>query len=385
MKALVFHAPKKITVDNVPDPRLEATTDALIRVTSTSICGSDLHIYNGFFPQRQPLVMGHEFMGVVLEVGKDVKNLKPGDRVVVPFCIACGRCWFCEHDLTPHCETTNRANYGPEGGLLTQKGGGLFGYTDMYGGYPGGQAQYVRVPFADFGPRKVPESVSDEQVLFLSDIFPTGYLAVDWAKPKDGDCVVVLGCGPVGIMAMKSAWLRGAGRVIGVDLERYRLQRASEAAKAEVLNLGVDDVAEVVRDMTGGRGADVVIDAVGLEAHRTPLQKLSNVMHLQAGSMDAVRTAIRTVRRGGTISIVGVYGAPYDNFPLGQLFDKGIGLKMGQAPVHAVIDRLLEYVIDGRVKLDDVISHRMPLEDGPKAYELFNRKQDDCVKVVLRP
>lgn len=385
MKALVFHAPKKITVDTVPDPRLEATTDALLRVTSTAICGSDLHIYNGFFPQKKPLTMGHEFMGVVMEVGKDVKKIKPGDRVVVPFPVACGHCWFCEHGLQPNCEVSNKDNYGPEGGLLEQKGGGLFGYTDLYGGYAGGQAQYVRVPFADVGPRKVPDSLSDEQALFLTDIFPTGYMAIDWAKPAAGDTIVVLGCGPVGLMAMKSAWLRGAGRVIGVDRENYRLQRAGEVAKAETLNFEDVDVAERVREMTNGRGADVVVDAVGLEAHRTPLKKLTNVLHAQAGSMDALRTAIRTVRRGGTVSIVGVYGLPYDNFPLGQLFDKGISLKMGQAPVHAVIDRLLEYVIAGRVRLDDVISHRLPLEDGPRAYELFCKKQDDCVKVVLRP
>ncbi|MBK7865055.1 MAG: glutathione-dependent formaldehyde dehydrogenase [Archangiaceae bacterium] len=385
MKALVFHAPKKVSVDKVPDPKLEVSTDALVRVTSTAICGSDLHIYNGFFPQKKPLVMGHEFMGVVMEVGRDVKKLKPGERVVVPFPIACGSCWFCQHALAPHCEKSNPEHYGPEGGLLDQKGGALFGYTDLYGGYSGGQSEYVRVPFADVGPRKVPDALSDDQALFLSDIFPTGYTAIDWAKPKAGDTVVVLGCGPVGLMAMKSAWLLGAGRVIGVDREEYRLQRAKTAAKAEVLNVESDDVAEVVRGMTGGRGADVVVDAVGLEAHRTPLKKLTNVFHLQTGSMDALRTAIRTVRRGGTVSIVGVYGVPYDNFPLGQVFDKGITLKMGQAPVQALIDTLMDHVASGRVRLDDVISHHLPLEEAAKGYDIFCRKVDDCVKVVLRP
>ena len=385
MQALVFHGPQSMKYEKVDDPTIEQPTDCILRVTSTAICGSDLHIYNGFFPQAKPMVMGHEFMGIVEAVGKDVKSLAVGDRVVVPFPIACGSCWFCSHHLPIHCETSNPEKYGPDGGLLDEKGGALFGYTDLYGGYAGGQAQYVRVPYADVGPRKVPDALSDDQVLFLSDILPTGWSAVQWAEPKGGETVVVMGCGPVGLMAMKSAWAMRAGRVIGVDREPYRLERAARVANAEVFDTTKVDVAEQVRALTGGRGADIVVDAVGLEAHRSVTDKLKNLVHMEVGSIEALRQAIRIVRRGGTISIVGVYGVPYDNFPLGQLFDKGISLKMGQAPVHNIIDSLLEMVAAGSLRLDDVISHRVPLSEGAHAFEIFSKKQDECVKVVMRP
>jgi S-(hydroxymethyl)glutathione dehydrogenase / alcohol dehydrogenase len=385
MHALVFHGPQSMKYEKVEDPRIEQPTDCILRVTSTAICGSDLHIYNGFFPQAKPMVMGHEFMGIVEAVGKDVTSLAVGDRVVVPFPIACGSCWFCSHHLPVHCATSNPDKYGPEGGLLDEKGGALFGYTDLYGGYAGGQAQYVRVPYADVGPRKVPDALTDDQVLFLSDILPTGWSAVQWAEPKGGETVVVMGCGPVGLMAMKSAWAMRAGRVIGVDREPYRLERAARVANAEVFDTTKVDVAEQVRELTGGRGADIVVDAVGLEAHRSVTDKLKNLVHMEVGSIEALRQAIRIVRRGGTISIVGVYGVPYDNFPLGQLFDKGISLKMGQAPVHNVIDSLLEMVAAGSLRLDDVISHRVPLSEGAHAFEIFSKKQDECVKVVMRP
>jgi S-(hydroxymethyl)glutathione dehydrogenase/alcohol dehydrogenase len=345
MKAVRFHGPKSIQVDTIEDPKLQATTDCILRVTSTAICGSDLHIYNGFLPQKEPFVIGHEFMGIVEEVGPDVRNLQRGDRVFVPFPISCGKCWFCAHQLPIHCAVSNPEKYGPDGGLLTEKGGGLFGYTKLYGGYDGGQAEYVRVPFADVGPRKVPADLSDEQVLFLTDIFPTGYSAVNWADPKGGETYVVFGCGPVGLMAMKSAWLRGAARVIGVDREPYRLQRAREVANAEVLDTTKVDVAAAVQDMTEGRGADIAIDAVGLEAHRTPLDKVKNLLHAQTGSIDALRDAITAVRRGGTVSVVGVYAVPYDNFPI----------------------------------------HELPLAQAPRAYEMFSKKEDNCVKVVLKP
>lgn len=385
MKAIRFHGPRSMQVDTVDDPRLHSPTDCIVKVTSTAICGSDLHIYNGFLPQKDPFIVGHEFMGIVEEVGSDVRNLVPGDRVFVPFPISCGTCWFCSHQLPIHCEVSNPAKYGPDGGLLTEKGGGLFGYTDLYGGYDGGQAEYVRVPFADVGPRKVPAGLSDEQVLFLTDIFPTGYSAVNWAEPKGGETYVVFGCGPVGLMAMKSAWLRGAARVIGVDREPYRLRRAREVAGAEVLDTTKGKVSEQVQELTHGRGADIAIDAVGLEAHRSPLDKLKNAWHAQTGSIDALRDAFTSVRRGGTVSIVGVYGMSYDNFPIGQIFDKGISIKSGQAPVHVVVDELLRHVVEGRVRLDDVISHRLPLIEGPAAYEMFSKKQDECVKVVLKP
>lgn len=385
MRAVVFHRPKKVSVDQVPDPILKGPRDAILRVTSTAICGSDLHIYNGLFPQPRPMVLGHEFMGIVEEVGPEVKTLKKGDRVIVPFTIACGQCFFCTHSLPIHCESSNPKNYGPEGGLLTQKGGGMFGYTDLYGGYDGGQAEFVRVPFADVGPRIVPEGLTDEQVLFLTDILPTGYAAVDWANPKGGEVVAVFGCGPVGLMAQKCAWLRGASRVFGLDLEDYRLQKARKIANAEVIDIRNDDWLNIIRDATQGRGADIVIDAVGMEAHHGFMGKLKNMVHLEVGSLNAFRMCCEAVRRGGIVSIVGVYGVSYDNFPLGQLFDKGIRLAMGQAPVHIYVDELLQHVQSGRLKAEDVTSHRMSLSNAPEAYAIFNEKKDGCVKVVMRP
>ena len=384
MKATVFHRPKKISVDNVPDPKLEKNNDILLKVTSTAICGSDLHIYNGLIPQIHPMVMGHEFMGEVEEVGKDIKHLKKGDRVVVPFPIACGHCFFCEHQLSPHCENSN-PNYGPEGGLLTQKGAALYGYTDLYGGYSGGQAQYVRVPYANFGPRKIDDSMTDEQVLFLTDIFPTGWAAIDWAEMKGGETVAVFGCGPVGVMAMKAAWLKGASRVIGVDMFNYRLEIAKKSGKAEVINFKENDPVEAIREMTHGRGADVVVDAVGMEANRNFLDKAANLVHLQMGSINALKMCISSVRRGGTIAVVGVYGTSYDNFPWAQMFDKGIKLRGGQAPVHSYIDELLSLVRNKKVFLDDIITHTLPLERAAEAYHLFNAKEDNCMKVILKP
>ncbi|WPU63237.1 zinc-dependent alcohol dehydrogenase [Peredibacter starrii] len=384
MKALVFHRPKKVTLDTVPDPIIEKNNDIILKVTSTAICGSDLHIYNGLIPQVRPMVMGHEFMGVVEEVGKDIKHLKRGDRVVVPFPIACGQCFFCEHQLSTHCENSN-SNYGPEGGLLREKGAALFGYTDLYGGYSGGQAEYVRVPFANFGPRKIDQSLTDDQVLFLTDIFPTGWSAVDWADLKGGETVAVFGCGPVGVMAMKAAWLKGAKRVIGIDHLPYRMEVAQKSAKAEVINFKEHDPAEIIREMTGGRGADVVIDAVGMEADRTLFDKAAQFVHLEAGTLNALKMAVRAVRRGGVVSVVGVYGTTYDNFPWGQIFDKGLRLVGGQAPVHKYIDELLGLVRDKKVFLDDIISHRLPLDKISEAYHIFNNKEDKCMKVVLKP
>jgi S-(hydroxymethyl)glutathione dehydrogenase/alcohol dehydrogenase len=385
VKALIFHKPTDVRVDTVDDPRIEQPTDAIIRVTSTAICGSDLHIYNGYMPQTRPMALGHEFMGVVEEVGSEVKKLKKGDRVVVPFPISCGQCFFCSAELPGHCERSNPKNYGPEGGVLKEKGGALFGFTDLYGGYEGGQAEGVRVPYADVGPRKVPDGLTDEQVLFLTDILPTGWTAIDWAELKGGETVAVFGCGPVGLMAMKSAWIRGAGRVIGIDREEYRLVKARETAKAETINFDKTDPVEAIRAMTGGRGADVCVDAVGMEAHRSTLEKVSNVLHAQAGTLNALEYAISAVRRGGVVSVVGVYGTPYANFPFGQIFDKGITLRTGQAPVHKYIDHLMELVASSKVRLDDIITHRLPLSEAPHAYEIFCKKQEECVKVVLKP
>ena len=385
MKALVFHHPGKVEVNDVDDPRIEDAEDIILRVTATAICGSDLHIYNGFIPQKNDMVLGHEFMGVIEETGSGVKDLKKGDRVVIPFPIACGRCFFCQDGLPGHCENSNPHKYGPEGSLLDQKGGGLFGYTDLYGGYSGGQAEYVRVPYANFGPRKVPENFSDEEVLFLTDIFPTGYSGIDWAGVKGGETVAVFGCGPVGLMAQKCAWMRGAKRVIGVDILDYRLSAAKRTANSETINAEKDDPVQTIRDMTDGRGADVCVDAVGMEAERKLKDKLANIWHVEVGSIKALKAAISAVRRGGWISVLGVYGVPYDKFPLGQIFDKGIHLSFGQAPVQKYIEDLIDYLEEGKIKLDDVISHRLPLSEAPRGYEIFNEKKEDCVKVVLKP
>jgi threonine dehydrogenase-like Zn-dependent dehydrogenase len=387
MKAAVIHGPKKVTYDTVDDPKLQTDRDIILKVTATAICGSDLHIYTGGFPQPRPMVLGHEFMGIVEEVGKGVKNLKSGDRVVVPFPIACGACFFCNHDLPGHCENSNPEHYGPEGGLMTEKGGALFGYTDLYGGYDGGQAQYVRVPYADYGPRLVPENLSDEQVLFLTDIFPTGYTGIDWANVQGGETVAIFGSGPVGIMAAKSAWLRGAARVVIVDTLQYRLDKAASTASCETIlwDDEAKDVVEKIRAITNGRGADVCVDAVGFEPDRTMLDKAKAVINLEKGSPKVLEACMSAVRRGGTVSVLGVYGTTFDNFPLGQFFDKGITLKGGQAPAHKHIDKLLGLVSEGKVRLDDIITHRLPLSEISHGYDIFKYKKEDCVKVVLDP
>jgi S-(hydroxymethyl)glutathione dehydrogenase / alcohol dehydrogenase len=385
MKALVFHRPKHVEVNDVADPKLEHAQDVILRVTASAICGSDLHIYNGFFPQVKDLVLGHEFMGVVEDVGRDVTKISRGDRVVIPFPVACGACFFCQRDLPGHCQNSNPKHYGPEGALLSEKGGGLFGYTDLYGGYSGGQAEYVRVPYANFGPRKVSDNFQDEEVLFLTDIFPTGYSAIDWAGVKGGETVAVFGCGPVGLMAQKVAWFRGAKRVIGVDIQEYRLTTARKTAKSETINAAEVDPIEAIRELTEGRGADVCVDAVGMEADRNLGDKVANVWHGQIGSIKVLKNCISAVRRGGFVSVVGVYGIPYDAFPLGQIFDKGIKMAFGQAPVHKYIDELIGLLENHKIRLDDIITHRMPLSEAPHGYDIFCEKKDACVKVVLKP
>lgn len=387
MKAAVFHSPGNITCDTVKDPVIHNSDDIVLKVTSTAICGSDLHIYSGGIPQPKPMVMGHEFMGIVEETGSGVKGLKRGDRVVVPFPIACGSCYFCTHDLPVHCEHSNPEHYGPEGGILDQKGGGLFGYTDLYGGYDGGQAQYVRVPYANVGPRKVPGQLTDEQVLFLTDIFPTGYAGIVWAGVKGGETVVIFGSGPVGIMAAKSAWIRGAGRVIIVDTQPYRLDKASKTAGCETLlwENNADEIVEQIRAMTFNRGADVCVDAVGFEPDRNLTDRAKALLNFEKGSVKVLEACMSAVRRGGTVSVLGVYPVNYDNFPVGQFFDKGITLRGGQVPVHAFIDTLMEYVVQEKVVLDDIITHKLPLDKIAHAYDIFKHKKEDCVKVVLDP
>jgi len=387
MKAAVIHGPGSIKYDTVDDPKLKANDDIILKVTATAICGSDLHIYSGGIPQPRPMVLGHEFMGIIEEVGSGVTNLKRGDRVVVPFPIACGGCFFCNHDLPGHCENSNPDHYGPEGGVLTEKGGALFGYTDLYGGYDGGQSQYVRVPYANHGPRVVPDSLTDEQALFLTDIFPTGYTGIDWGEVKGGESVAIFGSGPVGLMAAKSAWLRGAAKVMIIDTVQYRLDKAKTTTGAETIlwDDGAKDVVEQVRAMTNGRGADVVVDAVGFEPDRSLLDRAKAVVNLEKGSVKVLEACMSAVRRGGIVSVLGVYPYLYDNFPVGQFFDKGIIMKGGQAPAHKHIDKLLEYVVSGKVKLDDIITHRLPLSEIAHAYDIFKKKEDGCVKVVLDP
>ena len=387
MKAAVFHKIGNISVDTVADPKIEKPDDIILRVTSTAICGSDLHIYSGGIQQPRPMVLGHEFMGIVEEVGKGVKNVEKGDRVVVPFPVACGHCFFCNHDVPGNCEHSNPEHYGPEGGLLTEKGGGLFGYSDLYGGYDGGQAQYVRVPYADYGPRKVPDNLTDEQVLFLTDIFPTGYTGIDWGEVKGGETVAIFGAGPVGLMAAKSAWLRGAERVIIVDTQQYRLDKAAATTNAETIlwKNGAKDVIEQIRSMSHGRGADVCVEAVGYEPDRNIIEKAKAVINMEVGSPKVLEACMSAVRRSGIVSVLGVYGSPYDNFPIHQFFDKGITLKGGQAPAHKHIDKLMAFVSEGKVKLDDIITHRLPLSQVAHAYDIFKKKEDGCVKVVLNP
>jgi len=387
MKAAVIHGPGSIKCDTIDDPTIQNPDDIILKVTSTAICGSDLHIYSGGIPQPRPMVLGHEFMGIIEEVGKGVTHLRPGDRVVVPFPVACGSCFFCNHELPGHCENSNPEHYGPEGGVLTEKGGALFGYTDLYGGYDGGQSQYVRVPYANFGPRVVPENLTDEQVLFLTDIFPTGYTGIDWGEGQGGETVAIFGSGPVGIMAAKSAWLRGAGRVIVIDTLQYRLDKARATAHCETIlwEDGAKDVVEQIRAMTQGRGADVCVEAVGFEPDRSFLDRAKAVINLEKGSVKVLEACMSAVRRGGIVSVLGVYPYLYDNFPIGQFFDKGIILKGGQAPAHKHIDKLLGYVQEGKVVLDDIITHRLPLTEIAHAYDIFKKREDGCVKVVLDP
>lgn len=385
MKAAVFHKPGDISYDNVDDPRIEEAGDVILRVTSTAICGSDLHILSGAVPQTTDMVMGHEFMGIVEEVGPSVKNLKRGDRVVVPFPIACGHCFFCNHGASPSCENSNYKHYGPNGDLMDQKGAALFGYTDLYGGYSGGQAEYVRVPYADISPRIVPDNLSDEQALFLTDIFPTGWSAIDWAQLKGGEVVAIFGSGPVGLMAQKAAWINGASRVIAIDPLDYRLEKARMVNKVEILNPHKVDVVAAIRDMTGGRGADVCVDAVGFEPERTFMDKVKATINFEKGSIKVLDLCFQAVRRSGTVSIVGVYGSPYDNFPLHRIFDKGLTIKQGQAPVLNYIDHLIDLVKEEKVILDDIITHSLPLSEVAQGYKLFDEKEDDCIKVVLKP
>jgi threonine dehydrogenase-like Zn-dependent dehydrogenase len=391
VKALCWHGRHDVRVERVPDPEILNPRDAIVRVTSTAICGSDLHLYDGMIPAMAAGdILGHEFMGEVVEVGGDVTSLEPGDRVVVPFAIACGRCDPCLRTEFSLCDNSN-PNAAMLESLYGASGAGLFGYSHLYGGYAGGQAEYVRVPFADQGPLRVPDGLDDEQVLFLSDIFPTGYMAAENCGIQPGDCVAVWGCGPVGQFAIRSAQLLGAERIIAIDRIQERLVLAREAGATDTIDFLEDaDLYDHLRRLTGGRGPDACIDAVGLEAHGTGsigavYDAVKMRTMLATDRLSALRQAIHACRKGGTVSIPGVYGGFLDKVPLGAAFAKGLTFKMGQTHVHRYMKPLLELVENGTVAPSFVISHRLTLDQAPEAYRMFLGKDDGCTKVVLRP
>jgi threonine dehydrogenase-like Zn-dependent dehydrogenase len=394
VRALTWQGKRDVRVEEVPDPVLQEPTDAIVRITSTAICGSDLHLYEVLGPYLRPGdVLGHESMGVVEEVGPEVTHIRPGDRVVIPFNISCGHCWMCSRGLFAQCETTQVRDQG--------KGAALFGYTSLYGRVPGGQAQYLRVPQAQFGPIPVPEDHTDQRFLFLSDILPTAWQGVEYADVPDGGTLAVIGLGPVGQFAARIGLHRGAERVIGVDLVPERLALAA-AHGVEVLDLReVDDVAAALIELTGGRGPDSVVEAVGMEAHGSPVAKAAQtaagllpdalarpiIDRMAVDRLDALHTSLKAVRRGGTVSVSGVYGGEMDPMPMMEMFDRGLTVRMGQCHVKRWIDDLMPLVLDESDPLgtEDLTTHLLPLEEAPHGYEIFQKKQDSCIKVVLSP
>jgi threonine dehydrogenase-like Zn-dependent dehydrogenase len=390
MRATCWKGPNKVEVENVPDPTILNDRDAIVRVTSTAICGSDLHLLDGYIPaMKRGDVLGHEFMGEVVEKGKAVANLAVGDRVVVPFPIACGNCNSCQNELYSLCENSN-----PNARLAEKMFGhptaGIFGYSHLTGGFAGGQAEYVRVPFADVGPIKIENGISDESVLFLSDIFPTGYMGAEFCEIKQGDVIAIWGAGPVGQFAAASAKMLGAERVIVIDRFEYRLRIARENTGAETLNYeDVDKVPEALKELTGGRGPDACIDAVGMEAHyHGPLyayDRVKQAARLESDRPFALREAIMSCRTGGIVSVVGVYGGLVDKFPMGALMNKGLSIKSGQCHVQRYMRPLLERIQNGDIDPSFVITHKLGLDDAPKGYNIFKHKEDDCLKVVLKP
>ena len=388
MKAVCWEGTNDIRVERVPDPRILNPRDAIIRVTSTAICGSDLHLMDGFIPtMKAGDILGHEFMGEVVEVGRGVTTLKQGDRVIVPFPIACGKCYFCTHDLWSCCDNSN-PNAAIAETLYGFSPAGLFGYSHMMGGYAGGQAEYARVPFADVGPFKVPDHLTDDQVLFMTDIFPTGYMAAQNCNISAGDTIAIWGCGPVGQFAIRSAFHFGAGRVIAIDTVPERLQMAAQAG-AETLDSMEDDIFNSLKAMTGGLGPDACIDAVGMEAHGAHLDywydKAKTMAYMATDRASTLRQAIHCCRKGGILSIPGVYGGFIDKVPMGAAFNKGLTLKMGQTHVHKYLPELLRLIESGKIDPAFVITHRAPLDDAPQLYKTFRDKKDGCIKVVLKP
>jgi threonine dehydrogenase-like Zn-dependent dehydrogenase len=391
MKAVCWMGVNKMSVEDVPDPKILNPRDAIVKITSTCICGSDLHLYNGYMPtMEQGDIVGHEFMGEVMEVGPGISTdkLRVGDKVVVPFTIACGQCFFCQKQLWSLCDNSN-PNYWIAEKMMGYSPSGLFGYTHMMGGYAGGQAQYARVPFADVGPIRVPQGINDEQVIFLSDILPTGYMAAENADIEPGDTVAIWGCGPVGLFAIASAFLFGAERVIAIDRFPYRLRLAAEAG-AETINYEeVDSVLTALKDMTGGLGPDRVIDAVGMEAigHGAyfAVDRMKQMLRMQFDRPYVLREAIMACRKGGTVSVPGVYGGFIDKMPMGQYMNKGLTMKTGQTHMMRYMQPLLERIQKGEIDPTFIISHRVPLHEAPNMYRTFNDKQDECSKVVLDP
>jgi threonine dehydrogenase-like Zn-dependent dehydrogenase len=392
MRATVWSGRNTVQVENVPDPRILNDRDAIVKITSTAICGSDLHLYDGYVPtMKKGDILGHEFMGEVVETGKGVSNLKVGDRVVVPFPIACGNCWSCRHELYSACENSN-PNSGMAEKLWGHSGAGIFGYSHLTGGYAGGQAEYARVPYADVGPFKVEDDLTDEQVLFLSDIFPTAYMGAEFCDISPGDVIAVFGAGPVGLLAVASALLLGAEQVIAIDQYQYRLDMATNKAGAtDTINFADDaDIVEQLKELTGGRGPDAVIECVGLEAAHGhgALHAAERVMQATRQETErghALRDAILSCRPGGIVSMMGVYGGLMDKFPIGAVMNKGLTIRTGQCHVHRYLKPLYEHIRKGEIDPSFVITHRVGLDTAPDAYETFKHKQDECVKVVLKP
>jgi threonine dehydrogenase-like Zn-dependent dehydrogenase len=391
MRANCWYGKQDVRVETVPDPKILNRRDAIVKISSTAICGSDLHLYNGFMPTMEKGdILGHEFMGEIVEVGPDIKNRKVGDRVVVSFPISCGNCFFCKQEMYTLCENSNPNAWMAEK-MFGHSPCGIFGYSHLTGGFAGGQAEYARVPFADVGTLKVPDSLPDEQVLFLSDIFPTGYMAAEMCDIKAGDTVAVWGCGPVGQFSMASARLLGAERVIGIDRFPERLRMALEGAKADdVINYEEQNTYEALMEMTGGRGPDACIDAVGLEAHGGhgivyAYDRLKQAVMSETDRPIALREAIMACRNGGVVSVIGVYGGLIDKFPMGSFMNRSLTMRTGQCHVQRYWGKLLERIEKGEIDPSFVITHPMRLEDAPQGYDIFTNKEDDCIKIVLKP
>ncbi len=377
MQAITYQGKQKVVVKKVDYPKIQDQEDVIIKITSTAICGSDLHLYLGNFPLPIDYIIGHEPMGIVEEIGKNVTRVKKGDRVVIPFTVACGTCFYCDNHMESQCDHSN-PHY---------DSGGYFGYSEKFGNFPGGQAEYLRVPFGNYTPFVVPQDceLEDEQLLFLSDVLPTAYWSVEHAGVKAGDTVIVLGCGPIGLMAQKFAWQKGAERVIAIDYIDYRLEHAHKVNKAEVFDFTKDkDMGETLKEITKG-GADVVIDCAGMDGKKSPLEFVEQKLKLQGGTLGPIQIATKAVRKFGTLQLTGVYGGLYNMFPLGPFFTRNVTIKMGQAPARAYMQTLYHQIVKGEFDPTDIVTHQLPLTEAEHAYDIFHNKKDNCIKVILKP